>query len=256
MTAQLLPIIRLTLLEAVRTRLLWFALLVVALVFGVAVFLESVAITESRAIRVGVMGAGLRLAAVLLVALFVIGSMLRELDDKVVDLLLSLPLPRAAYYLGRLAGFMAFALLVTAIFTLPLLLLASPADAVAWGLSLAAELAIVAALALFCLFTFHQLPVALSVVAAFYLLGRAIGAIQLMARGTFFDPHSLLHQVSAWAVDAVAFLMPDLYRFTRSEWLVHGLDDPVALGLVLGQALVYVPLLAVAALVDLYRREL
>jgi len=255
LTGQLLPIIRLTLLEAVRTRLLWFAVAVVAVAGGVALFVDSVAITEAREIRVGVLAVILRLAAVLLVSLFVIGSTLRELDDKVVDLLLSLPLPRAVYFLGKLAGFVTFAVFVTALFTLPLMFMAAPADALVWGISLAAELTIVAALALFCLFTFHQLPVALSVVAAFYLLARSMGGIQLMARGTFFDPDSLLHLASAWAVDAVAFLIPDLYRFTRSEWLVYGAGGLDPLVGVMAQTLVYVPLLAAAALFDLYRRE-
>lgn len=256
LAGQLAALVRLTVLEAVRTRLPWLAAAVVLAAGGLAFFLESIAITETREVRVGVLAATLRLAAVLLVALFVIASILRELDDKVLELVLSLPLPRAVYLLGRLGGFLVVAGVLTVIFTLPLAAMADPVAALMWGCSLAAELAIVVALALLCLLTFQHMPVALSVVAAFYLLGRSMGAVQLMARGTFFDPGSLLHQVSAWAVDAVAFLVPDLYRFGRAEWLIHGGADPAALGLVLGQAAVYVPLLTAAALVDLYRREL
>ncbi|MDZ7751812.1 MAG: ABC transporter permease [Gammaproteobacteria bacterium] len=255
MSARLLPIIRLTLLEARRTRLLWFAVLVVAVGVGVALFLDSIAITEAREIRVGALAAGLRLAAMLLVSLFVIGSTLREFDDKVVDLLLSLPLPRAVYLLGKLAGFVVFAALVSGLFMVPLLFMAEPFGVVLWGGALVAELAIVAALALFCLLTFQNLSVALSVVVAFYLLARSMGAIQLMARGTFYDPGSLFHVASAWAVDGVAFLLPELYRFGPAEWLMYGTADAGALLPVVGQTLIYVALLVAAALFDLYRRE-
>jgi len=253
--SQLLSIIRLTLLEALRTRLLWFAVLVVAGGAGLALFLDSIAITEGREIRVGVLAAGLRLAAVLLVSLFVIGSTLREFDDKVVDLLLSLPLPRGVYLLGKLAGFVMFAVILSVLFMVPLLVMAAPSGVLLWGGSLVAELAIVAALALFCLLTFQHLPVALGVVAGFYVLARSMGAIQLMARGTFYDPDSLFHAASAWAVDAVAFLLPELYRFGPAEWLMY---DPAGAGVllpILSQTVIYTTLLVAAALVDLYRRE-
>ncbi len=255
MPAQLLSIIRLTLLEALRTRLLWFAVLVVVAGAGLALFLDSIAITEGREIRVGVLAAGLRLAAVLLVSLFVIGSTLREFDDKVVDLLLSLPLPRSVYLLGKLAGFVMFAVILSGLFMVPLLVLAAPAGVLLWGGALVAELAIVAALALFCLLTFQHLPVALGVVAGFYVLARAMGAIQLMARGTFYDPGSLFHVVSARAVDAVAFLLPELYRFGPAEWLMYDPVEAAELVPILGQAVIYTTLLVAAALVDLYRRE-
>lgn len=253
--AQLLAIIRLTLLEALRTRLLWFAVLVVAAAVGMALFLDTIAITEAREIRAGALAAGLRLAAVLLVALFVIGSTLREFDDKVVDLLLSLPLPRAVYLLGKLAGFVLFAALVSGLFMAPLLFMAEPFGVLMWGGALVAELAIVAALALFCLLTFQNLPVALSVVAGFYLLARSMGAIQLMARGTFYDPGSLFHAAAARAVDAVAFLLPELYRFGPAEWLMYDMADAGVLAPILGQAVIYTSVLVAAALFDLYRRE-
>src|SRR6266852_4353065 len=87
---------RATLLEAVRDRLLWLAVVVVVIAFGLAQFLNQVAITESREIQTALLAAALRVAAVFILAVFVITSMVRELGDKVTELLLSLPAPRAA----------------------------------------------------------------------------------------------------------------------------------------------------------------
>ena len=47
----------------------------------------------------------LRVASVFLVATFVITSMVREASDKGLELLLALPMPRAVYLAGKLAGF-------------------------------------------------------------------------------------------------------------------------------------------------------
>src|SRR5713226_10038081 len=86
---------RATLLEAVRNRLLWLAVVVVVIAFGLAQFLNQVAITESREIQTALLAAALRVAAVFIVAVFVITSMVRESNDKVTELLLSLPAPRS-----------------------------------------------------------------------------------------------------------------------------------------------------------------
>src|SRR5260221_369233 len=82
---------RATLIEAVRNRLLWLAVMVVVIAFGLAQFLNQVAITESREIQTALLAAPLRIAAVFIVAVFVITSMVRELSDKVTELLLALP---------------------------------------------------------------------------------------------------------------------------------------------------------------------
>src|SRR5260221_6453985 len=96
---------RATLIEAVRNRLLWLAVMVVVIAFGLAQFLNQVALTESREIPTAVLAAPLRIAAVFIVAVFVITSMLSELSDNVTELLLSLPAPRSTYFFGKRSGY-------------------------------------------------------------------------------------------------------------------------------------------------------
>jgi ABC-type transport system involved in multi-copper enzyme maturation permease subunit len=253
---QVRAIAALTLLEALRGRLLWLLALVLGAGLGLAVLLGSLAITETRQVQTAVLGSFLRLAAVVVTSLFVISSVVREMNEKVVEIYFSLPLPRAVYYLGKLSGFALGALLVAASCASLAALFSAPEQAALWGLSLFAELLLVIAVSLLCLFTFSQVTAALSAVLGFYVLARAIGAMQLMTRGPFADPNALADQVVRSLVDGLAFLLPELYRFTASEWLAYGSGSWEALQALATQTAVYLVLLAGAGLFDLYRKSL
>ncbi|MDX1528940.1 MAG: ABC transporter permease [Gammaproteobacteria bacterium] len=245
-----------TLLEALRNRLLWLVLGVLLLAFGLAEFLGDVAITESRQFQSGFMGALLRAFSVFILSLFVITSIVREFNDKGLELVLSFPIPRSSYYLGKLFGFSGLALIVAAASGLCLTVYAPPFQALLWALSLAMELLIVTAVSLLCLLTFTHVTVALSAVMAFYLLSRSMTAIQLMGHFPVITSDSLAQDVIVAFLDALAFLLPELDSFTSSEWLVYhtaGWSDllPVA-----GQTIIYVGLVSGAALFDLYRKSI
>jgi ABC-type transport system involved in multi-copper enzyme maturation permease subunit len=245
----------LTVLEAVRGRLPWLVGAILLGAFGLAELVGALSITESARAQSAALGAVLRLAAVLVTALFVVSSVVREIDDKFVEVYLSLPMRRAVYYLGKLAGFALCALAGAVLFGLLVSLYAPAGQAALWALSLFAELLLVAAASLLCLFTFSQVTIALAVVLAFYLLGRSIGAMQLMTQGPLVDPNALTSRLVEWLVDAIAFLVPDLYRFTPTEWLVYGTGDLQALTPILLQTAAYSVLLAGAGLFDLYRKS-
>jgi len=57
-------------------------------------------------------------------------------------------------------------------------------------------------------------------------------------------------------IDGVAFLLPDLARFTSSEWLVYQTGGWQDVAPIAAQTLIYLALLAGAALFDLYRKNL
>src|SRR6267154_1757960 len=171
---------RATLLEAVRNRLLLLAVMVVMIAFGLAQFLNQVAITESREIQTALLAAPLRVAAVFL-AVFAITSMVRELSDKVTELLLSLPAPRSAYFLGKFSGYALVAAVLALLSALPLVPFANSQGLVFWTVSLICELLIVAAMSLFCVLSFAQVVPAFAAVAGFYLLSRSMAAMQIIA---------------------------------------------------------------------------
>jgi hypothetical protein len=249
-----LVLARSVLLEARRGGLPWLAPAALVLALGLAAFVSQVALTESLALETAMLAALLRACAVFLIAAQVSVSTLREIQDKGLELMLSLPLSRTTQYLGRLAGFVACGAALALLFALPLLAWAGPAAVALWGLSLAAECALVAAAALFFAMTLRQFVPALAATAGLYLLARSVGAMQEIAAGPLAES-SLPARLAQHGVDAVALLLPRLDAMTRSAWLLYETPAASAYGAALGGALLYVVLLAAAGLFDFHRKS-
>jgi len=249
-------IARFVLVEALRSGLPGLVIAAVLAAVGIAGFLAQVAITESVALQSTLTAALLRAVAVFLVAAHVVASTQRESNDKVLEVVLALPVSRTSYYLGKLAGYAACGAAVAAVLGLPLFLWNPPGMVVAWVGSLAAETMLVAAAALFFAAAFRQLVSALAATAGLYLLARAMGTIQSMASGPLASD-SLLAHAERWVVDAVALLLPRLDSATRTDWLLYGLQGGLAeYGSVLAGLGLYVALLTAAGLFDFHRRSL
>jgi ABC-type Na+ efflux pump permease subunit len=245
---------RSVMLEARRGGLPWVAAAALLVAGALAVFLAQVAITEGAALQSALLGALLRACAVFLIAAQVASSTLREIHDKGLELMLSLPLSRGTHYLGRLAGFVGCGAAISLAFTLAMLAFAPPAAAALWGMSLALELALVAAAALFFAMTLSNLVAAIAATAGLYLLARAMPAIQSIAARPLAE-ESWAGSLARNAVDVLALVLPRLDAATRSEWLVYGVQDLRAYGSALAALVVYFALLAAAGLVDFYRRS-
>lgn len=246
---------RYVLVEALRSGLPWLALACVLAALALAGFLSQVAVTESARLQASVAGALLRACAVFLVAAHVVASIVREANDKGIELALALPISRPTYYLGKLLGFACTGALLASLFALPMLVWARPADLAPWWISLVAETALVAAAGLFFAMALAQVVSAIAATAGLYLLARAIAAIQAIASGPLAE-ETLFGRAARWAVEAVALLLPRLDAVTRTDWLLYGAPQAgeFAQGL-LGLAL-YFALLAAAGLFDFSRRNL
>ncbi|RZT10810.1 hypothetical protein SAMN05216319_0725 [Duganella sp. CF402] len=250
-----LTIARYTLLEALRNRLLWLLLLIAAGAVGMSGFLNELALTESRQLQAALLGAVLRLAAVFLIATFVVTSMAREANDKGLELLMALPMPRAVYLFGKLAGFGALALLPALCFGALGLFFAPPAQAALWAFSLLCECWIVAAFSVLCMLTLNQVLPALAAAFAFYLLARVIAALQLLGHGAA-SVQSASQQALNTGIDGLALLLPHLDQFTRSDWLVYHSGGSGELAGIAAQTAIYVALMSAAALFDLHRKNI
>jgi Cu-processing system permease protein len=245
---------RLVLIEARRGALPWLALAGLGVGFGLAAFLSQVALTESRALQLAVLAALGRACAVFLIAAHVATSVLREMNDKGLELMLSLPVSRSTQYLERLAGFAACGVALAVVFAAPLLVWASPAAVGLWALSLALECAVVAAAALFFAVSLGQLVAALAATAGLYLLARSIASIQAIAASPLAE-HSAAHEVARWGVEGVALLLPRLDAVTRTEWLLYGTPEPRAYVQALAGLLLYGVLVVAAGLFDFQRES-
>lgn len=251
-----LAIAGMTALEAVRGRFAWLVAGFASAGCVLAVFAGEVAITESRGFRSGLLGAWLRWCAVFTVGAFAASSAAGDARDKGLDLMLSMAVPRAVYCAGKLAGFAAVAGLSATACALALAWFAPLSQTVLWAASLGLELLIVAAMSLLCALTFTHVAWAMSTVLGFYVLSRSIAALQLIAHAPAADTGSAVLPFVRGFVDALAHLLPDLDRFTESQWLIHDAGTLADLGFAAAQAAVYTALLGAAALFDLYRRAL
>jgi hypothetical protein len=245
---------RFVVLEARRSGLPWLALACVAASALVAVFLSQVALTESAALQAAVTAAVLRASAVFLIAVHVAASTLREINDKGLELMLSLPMRRSSHYLGRLAGYCTCGAALAIAFAIPLLAWAPPGAAALWGLSLAFECALVASAALFFSMTLAQLVPAIAATAGLYLLARSMSAVQAIAGGPLAEP-SLASDAARWSIRAVGWLLPRLDAVTRTDWLLYGAPSASAYAAAMSGLVIYWVLLAAAGLFDFHRRS-
>lgn len=251
---KIMTIARYTVLEALHTRLLGLVVLLVLLAFCASLFVRAIAVTESLRLQIAFLAAGTRLVGVFVVSLYVIGSINREFNDKGLELLLSLDLPRAGFVLGKLLGYSAIALLIALLACLPLAASAPLAALALWGLSLSFELLLIAAASLFAIVSFGHIVPALSFVAAFYLLARSITAILLISGSALLEA-SPAYAFMALLVKGISLLLPGLDQFTQAAWLVNA-DAEVRLLPLAAQTLVYTALLLTATLYDFYRKDL
>ncbi|MGZ3181668.1 MAG: ABC transporter permease [Telluria sp.] len=237
-----------TVLEARRNRVVWLFLLAAAGALALARFAGTLALAETRALEAAVAAGILRLAAALLVIGFCVQGVAREAQERRRDVYLALPVRRGAYIGGKLMGFGLLATGAAAAAMAALLPFAPAAACIAWGLTLAAELWICAAFALFCASGLRTPLAALAASAGFYLLARSVGAIVLLAaqRGG----------TGAIVSRMIGALLPHLDQFARTDWLAYGGATAPAVLACLVQAVIYVALLGSAAAWDLARKEL
>jgi ABC-type transport system involved in multi-copper enzyme maturation permease subunit len=252
----LLTIAKYSIWEAVRDKFLIFIFIGVVIFFCASLFIGELAITEGIQMQAAILASTLRLFSVFTMGLFVITSMIREFNDKGFELILSHPVPRASYYFGKFAGFSVVALLIALMSVCCLFLYAPMNSILLWSFSLFCELLIIISLSLLSLISFNSITISFSVVIAFYILSRSIEVIQLISDSPILASSSISHQFINYILDIIAYVIPDLYKFTQTDWLVYMSDVGTDIFIVVGQTIIYIVLLSSIALFDLYRKEL
>lgn len=255
MFAQVFTIARFTIIESLRNRLLLLSLLVIGISFAMVEFIGDLAITEHRVTQAAILAAFLRMSAVVMITLFVVSSTVRELHDKTLEMILAMPIRRGSYYLGKLIGYFYIAAFVAVMFAALLLLFADAEQVLIWMISLFFELVLVVALSLVMLFTFSQVPSALTAVFIIYGAARIVTSIFLIAKYPIVAHTSIAQQFMDAFIELLTWLLPDLHRFTQTEWLTYNTADWATLLPLLGQTVIYLVFLSFIALFDFYRKN-
>jgi hypothetical protein len=257
-------LMRWSMLEAWRNRFALWLLMLIGLGIGVSLFAQAQAITESTEIQIAVFVAWVRFGLAFIWSIHVVQSLTRELESGFVHVLLAHPMSRLEYVVGRGLGLTLVSQIAALILTLVLICLSPPAGVLAtavWGLTLALELLIITAVALFFSLGFARLLPALASTLLFYGFARVLETLQYMAAHPVGqDPNSLEVQIGQWMLAAVGWVVPHLGALARTEWLL----DANVLGQIATQqwltwlisGLLASIVLWLAAAVDFYGHEL
>ena len=198
----------------------------------------------------------MRLFTIIALSLFVISNVAREFNDRILWHIFSLPSKRYVYYYGKLLAYSALSLLTVLAVSILLMLYAPIIDILAWAVSMFLELLIILAFSLLSLFTFRQITFSFLSVLGFYLLARNITTFQVISESPIVQSGSTAQAFINVFLDGLAYLLPNLDQFAQSSWLLYANFQPTDLLNNLIQAAIYIILLSLAAMFDLYRLEL
>ncbi len=250
--------LRYLLLTAVRDRLMLAMLAALAAVWLLAAFAGGTSVVEDRAASIVFAGFAARLVVVLGIVLFTALHVRRLNESRELYLILSKPVSRAAFVaaygaglalLGVLLAIAAGAAVAVAGWIPP-----APAGLAAWTASLAVETAVMAAFALFVTLGGTSPLGGMLAALGFYALARMLGVLLAIVRSELRGAGGF----NAWvdgSIEVLGLVLPRLDLFADSRWLVHGIEAPETLALLVLQGAAYAGLLAAAAVFDVTRRR-
>jgi len=242
--------------EARGSRVLLSSAVIFLLAFAVALFVGEISITESRQSQAGLTAAFLRWGILFYLALFTINSVVRDMNDRMLLLYLSLPVSRLVFVLGKFLGFALLALAFSIVATIMVSQYADVYSALFWGLSLLLESWLVIGFSLLCAFGFGNMTLAFSALTGIYLISRMLHALLLMASNPLTAvSNSLAQRFIEDFLTGLDYVLPRLDRFTRSEWLMYGEVGTAEISFVVQQAIVYLFLLLAMICFDFYRKD-
>ena len=148
MQTSVFTIARYSLLEAIRGKIIWIISTLLILSVLLSLFISQTALTETQESQVALMAGFLRLSSMLVMIFFVVSSVARDFQDKSIELIFAVSIPRYQVFLGKFFGFSLLAFLVSILYTGVLFFYADASAVLIWSLSLWCELSLVALLSL------------------------------------------------------------------------------------------------------------
>lgn len=254
MMAPVFTIARFSFVEAVRGKIIWLVFALLLLTLSISLFISQMALTETRESEVALMSGFLRLSSVLIIIFFVVASIARDFQDKSIELLFSVNMPRYQVFMGKFLGFSIVALITASIFFFGLVFFANSYSVLLWSISLWCELTLVALVALLFIFSLQNVTLSLIASISVYSLMRFMPAIQSMGDGPF--QHSLLNKGINSVVDIIDLILPRLDQFSQSSWLVYGgpeLSSVVSFSI---EFVLFVGVFTLVAIIDLRRKSI
>ena len=243
---------RLTLLEARRTAVAKSVLVAVAIAYSLALFMDRILLTEQERATVVAYAVIVRLAIVFILAQAIIANTVRDLNDRIIDNFLALPMTRMQYAVGKWLGWSAVAAACGVLAGLPLLGFSHAPGRLAWTFSMAAEAVVVDSLALVLALVFGRVVTAMLAFCCLYLFARIGYLLVLLSVNMGALNGTPLDRFDARYVELASYLLPRMDHFANSSWLSGG---PISVGPGFLQAVIYVALLGAVINLELRRKQ-
>lgn len=220
----IMSVARATFLEGVRNKIFYNLALFAFLILASSLVLHKMTVGDETKI---IKDLGLASIAIfgLLIATFVGSNLIaREVEEKVIYTILSKPLSRGQYFVGKFLGIvMIIGVNTVAMTALTLLFVYSVGGGIPWALVLGAllifaELVVVTAMTAFFL-TFMGSTICIYTVLMLYVVGHSTTEVRKLLQ----EGSSLL---MAKIVDAAYYILPNFDHFDIKSLVVHGLRVP------------------------------
>lgn len=239
--------------ENLREKLLYNLLFFALLMIGSSILLSRITLGDYHRLILDLGLASINLFGVLIAIFVGIGLVSKEVDRKTIYTIVSKPIPRYEFLLGKYCGLVITLLANTVVMVAGLLIVLQVMDVPIASLvfkSLALiflELMVITAVAvLFSTFTSATLSAIFTL--AVYVIGHLSGDLKEFAKK--------LDEVSQMAVNAIYYTLPNLERFNLKGHVIHHLDFGMAdMALTLAYGLTYATFLLLLASVIFQRRD-
>jgi ABC-type transport system involved in multi-copper enzyme maturation permease subunit len=239
--------------ENLREKLLYNLLFFALLMIGSSILLSRITLGDYHRLILDLGLASINLFGVLIAIFVGIGLVSKEVDRKTIYTIVSKPIPRYEFLLGKYCGLVITLFANTIVMVLGLLIVLQVMDVPITSLvfkSLALiflELMVITAVAvLFSTFTSATLSAIFTL--AVYVIGHLSGDLKEFARK--------LDDISQMAVNAIYYTLPNLERFNLKGHVIHHLDFGMAdMALTLAYGLTYAAFLLLLASVIFQRRD-
>jgi ABC-type transport system involved in multi-copper enzyme maturation permease subunit len=239
--------------ENLREKLLYNLLFFALLMIGSSILLSRITLGDYHRLILDLGLASINLFGVLIAIFVGIGLVSKEVDRKTIYTIVSKPIPRYEFLLGKYCGLVITLLANTVVMVVGLLIVLQVMDVPITSLvfkSLALiflELMVITAVAvLFSTFTSATLSAIFTL--AVYVIGHLSADLKEFAKK--------LDEVSEIAVNAIYYTLPNLERFNLKGHVIHHLDFGMAdMALTLAYGLTYAAFLLLLASVIFQRRD-
>ena len=239
--------------ENLREKLLYNLLFFALLMIGSSILLSRITLGDYHRLILDLGLASINLFGVLIAIFVGIGLVSKEVDRKTIYTIVSKPIPRYEFLLGKYCGLVITLFANTIVMVVGLLIVLQVMEVPITSLvfkSLALiflELMVITAVAvLFSTFTSATLSAIFTL--AVYVIGHLSADLKEFAKK--------LDEVSEMAVNAIYYTLPNLERFNLKGHVIHHLDFGMAdMALTLAYGLTYAAFLLLLASVIFQRRD-